>query len=854
MAVLIAYENGLMIYWDVSEPKISFVGGDKVLQLKNGVVDYPSELDSNLSDSILEHHQQEKEINFLCWASSNGFILAIGYIDGDILFWNTSNFGPTKGQQIGSSNDVVKLELTFVKKRLPIIVFHWSVDNESCNNSNGRLFVYGGAEIGSEEVLTVLSLEWSSRMDALRCVGRIDLTLRGTFVDMILLPAFGAKGGHHKADLYVLTSPGQLHLYDGAGLSASLSQQETKPSVFAVEYPGVIPTVDPVMTAANFSAFSMGGNSSKASLMKLSSSPILAGEIKWPFIGGLPSQLFVTRDHIVNKVYVAGYQDGIVRIWDATDTVLKPIFVLKGEVQGIEVACSSAPVSTLNFSFLNSTLVVGNECSLVRIYNLNSSTGDTNIHFVSETKHEVHMLPEGKGTHCKAVFSLVNSPVRAQQFANSGAKLAVGFECGRVAVIDINFLSVMFVTDSTSGYSSPVVSMIWSEYGNKHSFVKSPNHLETKITVNLEDEVIFILLKDAKLCIIDVATGNMIGSRPLNLKKEATRKPQYLALPLKSSLCSLSRITTPKTDRMPDATSVETNSPETEHLSSLEFECSGERLSDALGNKKSIHKVKHAKPCCWTTTFSKDGKLCGLVSLFQSGVVEIRSLFDLKLVKETSLMSILGWSFKANMDKKINANNGQITLVNGSEVAFIHQLDAENDEQNSKDYHCSRFLESLSCLHDKVLEAAADAAITVCSNQKKKQGNASGILGGIVKGFKVRKDSHAVAPKSSFTHLGGIFLKPPFPDSSPTVTEDEKVAELNIDDIEIDETHSVVATSSHEVAHMKKDKGTTRERLLGEPDDTKPRVRIYEKIITKYRTNEVVSDYRFGFTRNSSFK
>ncbi|KAJ0027944.1 hypothetical protein Pint_34863 [Pistacia integerrima] len=888
MRVLIAYENGLMILWDVSEAKIIFVGGGKVLQLKDGVVDSPSEVDSNLPDTP-EHHLEEKEISALCWASSNGSILAVGYIDGDIFFWNTSSFGSSKGQQTGSSNNVVKLELSSAERRLPIIVLHWSPDNESRSTSNGRLFVYGGDEIGSEEVLTVLSLEWSSGMEALRCVGRMDLTLSGSFADMILLPKFGAKGGDHKADLFVLTSPGQLHLYDGAGLSASLSQQEKKPSVCTVEYPGVIPTVSPIMTAAKFSVLTTGENSSKglsevlisvvhlASPVKLGSSPIRAGQMKWPLTGGVPGQLSVTKDHNVDKLYVAGYQDGTVQIWDATYTVLKLISVLNGEVQGIEVAGSSAPVSNLNICFLNSSLAVGNECGLIRIYNLNSCSDDTNFHFVSETKHEVHMLPEEKGPRCRAVFSLVDSPVRALQFANSGAKLAVGFECGRVriilalvyfalsviavAVLDMSFLSVMFVTDCTSGYSSPVVSMIWTEYGNKNSLVKNPNHSETKIPVNPEDEVIFILFKDAKLRIIDGATGNMISSHPWHSKKEATAVSMYIieeatvsGLTTEKQPVQSGKNNSAKNDPVPDATSIETNSHETEHLSSLEIDCSGERLSDALvllccedslclyskksiiqGNNKSIHKVKHTKPCCWTTTFNKDGKLCGLMSLFQTGVVEIRSLPDLELVNETSLMSILRWSFKANMDKTISADNGQITLANGSEVAFIRLLDAENDV---------RFLESLPCLHDKVLEAAADAAFTVSSNQKKKQGNAPGILG-IVKGFKVGKDIHTVdistAPKSSFTHLEGIFLKPPFPDSSPTVTNDEKVVELNIDDIEIDETPSVAAASSHEVAYMKKDKGTDRERLLGTPYDTKPKQRTYEEVIAKYRKTEDAS-------------
>ncbi|XP_044473587.1 uncharacterized protein LOC123201967 isoform X2 [Mangifera indica] len=122
------------------------------------------------------------------------------------------------------------------------------------------------------------------------------------------------------------------------------------------------------------------------------------------------------------------------------------------------------------------------------------------------------------------------------------------------------------------------------------------------------------------------------------------------------------------------------------------------------------------------------------------------------------------------MDKTISANNGQITLANEYEVAFVHLLRAENDV---------RILESLPCLHDKVLDAAADAGFVVSSNQKKKQGNAPGILGGIVTGFKAGKGSHTVditvAPKSSFTHLEGISSKPPFLDSSPTATDDEKV-------------------------------------------------------------------------------
>lgn len=154
--VLIAYENGLIILWDVSEAQIIVAKGDKNLQLKDGSVDSPSEVDGNLPDDANEQHLEEKEISTLCWASSDGSILAVGYIDGDILFWNLSTAANTKGLQTASlGNNVVKLQLSSAERRLPIIVLHWSTSNKSRNDRDGLLFIYGGDEIGSEEVLTV---------------------------------------------------------------------------------------------------------------------------------------------------------------------------------------------------------------------------------------------------------------------------------------------------------------------------------------------------------------------------------------------------------------------------------------------------------------------------------------------------------------------------------------------------------------------------------------------------------------------------------------------------------------------------------------------------------------------------
>lgn len=67
--------------------------------------------------------------------------------------------------------------------------------------------------------------------------------------------------------------------------------------------------------------------------MNLGSSSTLAGGMKWPLTGGLPSQLSINRSHDVKKVYIAGYQDGSVRVWDATYPVLTLICILEGKVR-----------------------------------------------------------------------------------------------------------------------------------------------------------------------------------------------------------------------------------------------------------------------------------------------------------------------------------------------------------------------------------------------------------------------------------------------------------------------------------------------------------------------------------------
>lgn len=231
--VLIAYENGLIVLWDITEDRAALVRVFKQLQSKDEIVVYASK---NCSDEKFrassDNQEGEKEISSLCWLSSDGSILAVGYVDGDILLWNLSVPGK-RSSEAEASSSYVKLQLSAGDRRLPVIILCWSANNAQ-NGCGGQLFVYGGDSIGSGEALTVLNLDWSSGIEALKCGGREDLGLDGSFADAIVVSNANEAGTDDASSLFVLSNPGQMHFYDKASLSALKSNPERKHADFSV--------------------------------------------------------------------------------------------------------------------------------------------------------------------------------------------------------------------------------------------------------------------------------------------------------------------------------------------------------------------------------------------------------------------------------------------------------------------------------------------------------------------------------------------------------------------------------------------------------------------------------------------
>uniref|UniRef100_A0A2P2MDD7 Uncharacterized protein LOC8265361 n=1 Tax=Rhizophora mucronata TaxID=61149 RepID=A0A2P2MDD7_RHIMU len=89
-----------------------------------------------------------------------------------------------------------------------------------------------------------------------------------------------------------------------------------------------------------------------------------SGCTRWPLTGGIPCQQSDTENYQIERVYIAGYQDGSVRVWDATDPTLLLLHVFGPEMKGVNMPGASASVSALEFCSYTLSLAVGNELGL----------------------------------------------------------------------------------------------------------------------------------------------------------------------------------------------------------------------------------------------------------------------------------------------------------------------------------------------------------------------------------------------------------------------------------------------------------------------------------------------------------
>ncbi|GJY95080.1 hypothetical protein Tco_0511441, partial [Tanacetum coccineum] len=254
------------------------------------------------------------------------------------------------------------------------------------------------------------------------------------------------------------------------------------------------------------------------------------------------------------------------------------------------------------------------------------------------------------------------------------------------------------------------------------------------------------------------------------------------------------------------------------------------------GEPNFIHKIDLEKRCCWTTIFNKNELESGMVIVFSTGDVEIRSLPDLKVRAETSIMSILRWNFKSKMEKTISSfGNGHISMVYGSEFAVISLFSSEND---------FRIPEALPRLHDKDVAEAAEAALKFSLSQKSNQTAPTGIIGGIIKGIRREKENDSTLIDETrdvlVPKLEALFSRSPFSVSDLDLNLGDDFdaptgpIKLVVEKIEV-EPNSPEPPSPNQ-SQPEKNEETVRERLFeGGSVIAESKSRTADEIKAKYR-------------------
>ncbi|KAL6959822.1 hypothetical protein U1Q18_039974 [Sarracenia purpurea var. burkii] len=204
------------------------------------------------------------------------------------------------------------------------------------------------------------------------------------------------------------------------------------------------------------------------------------------------------------------------------------------------------------------------------------------------------------------------------------------------------------------------------------------------------------------------------------------------------------------------------------------------------GVKKVLYKKKfHPGCCCWASIFY-NSDATGLILVFSNGKIEIRSLPDLSLLKETTLRGLQLTTPKLNSvaeNAVCSSRDGELIVVNGDQEMFAISVLLQKN--------IYRHLNSISQVYKKDTPAAQGVTSAAVIHKEKKKG----IFSSVIKDMTGSKAKHvaeeeAEGARESIEELSTIFSVDNFPsnaESRSNLAMDGNEFDLDIDDINLED-------------------------------------------------------------------
>ncbi|KAL8472511.1 hypothetical protein ACS0TY_029019 [Phlomoides rotata] len=685
-------------------------------------------------------YQEAKKVTAACWACSTGTKVAVGYSNGDIILWSVPS--PSDSEQTASQiTPICKLNLGYKADKIPIAKLKWAY----ADGKSSRLYVLGSSsDCNSTNLLQVVLLNEHTETRTIK----LGLHPPESLLDLEITTSEQNK--HRRDYLLLLGKSSHVYTCDDSLIERYLVQSLSKSSPsLPKEVKIKLPYGDSRITVTKFITSNPCYSEGDLNAVVKNSLPLFPFE-RSVKDGSNSNSNTSTSFSKAKNLFITGHSSGEINFWDASCPLLLPVASITQQ-SDTDSSLSGIPLTALHFSYNSHTLVSGDQNGTVRIYTFKSEMFSPQSTFMSSQgsskKGSNHIIRRIKVVK-------VNGAVLSISTTENLKQIAVGSEQGYVMLIDPEGPNILYQTHIASEFSTGIIS----------------THFETCSFHGFEKNVMIVTTKDSSVFALEKDTGNTLSSgvvHPNNPKRA-------LFTHILDDATDMNKInadnSTPRQSFLLLCTEKSVYAFSLSHL--------------VQGVKKVVYKKKFSSSCFWASTFGSPD--IGLILLFTSGKIEIRSLPELSLVKESSIRALTFSTFRPFSVSDIivsTSHDGELIIVNqDQELLFVSTL------LHKEAY---RFLGSVSQVFNKDLVNAQMLVSSPTVKEKKR-----GIFSSVIKDYKGTKSKNGIEVETedsrlSIEELSTIFSIVNFPTDhieieEKNVSNDEDV-ELDIDDIEIEE-------------------------------------------------------------------
>ncbi|KAM7519969.1 hypothetical protein LguiB_018931 [Lonicera macranthoides] len=738
--VLIIYRDGFITLWSVQDSKAVFTTGGNVLQ-------------------SLTH--ETKKVTAACWACPFGSKVVIGYSNGEIFIWSIPSASNLKSELTTDkescatqSAPLCKLNLGYKLDKTPIALLKWAY----ADGKASRLYVLGSSDFSSTNLLQVVLINEHVESRT----AKLGLHPPEACVDIEIISSANEQSKHKQDYLLLIGKSGHVYAYDDCSIEKYLLQcQSRTPPSLPKEVMIKLPFVDSSITVAKLitdNPYSLCSTDEDYVLMAKNVPALFAFERQ-------KDRSCLNSTHCsgfskYKNLYITGHSNGAINFWDVSCPLFLPIITLIQQSED-DGSLSGVPLTALYFDSNSRLLISGDKVGMVRIYKFKPEPFTTESSFLSlqgsSKKGTSHIISSLK-------LVKVNGAVLSINTSHSLKHLAIGSDQGYVSLFETEGGNLLYQKPIASVLCAAVISLSF-ETCSYHGFEKN---------------VLVVATKDSSVLALEIDTGNTVNPNMVHPKK-----------PSKALLMQILGNNIHSSDGN-DASGRGSNGSEGPDFSKgnslgeatpkqLLLLCSEKAayvyslVHVVQGVKKVYYKKKfHSSSCCWASMFYNPDN-AGLVLLFSSGKIEIRSLPELSLLRETS---IRGLTFSSSKQTSISDSS-----VNGDQEVFLLSVLFQKE--------IYRHLDSASQVYKKDLIVSQGLTSETVVQKEKKKGLFSSVIKDI-KGSKAKPDhiTDAEDVRRGIEELSTIFSVANFPlepDCQENYTMDEDEVELDIDDIDIED-------------------------------------------------------------------